>query len=126
MSENTPQAETLSQEIIRKSNRTVSVTDDLGRIIVVKKPKFSAHLNLLKALGPSLSENKAYVDTVGIVSTVVSVNGEPFSIKSLVDIDFMIGLLEQSENALPKIAEAVIENFTEIATLEEHSKAAKK
>lgn len=118
--------ETLSQEIIKNANKTVSITDDLGRVIVLKRPKFSSYLNLLKALGPQLSENKAYVDNVGVISTVVSINNEPMPIKTLVDIDFLIGTLEQSEDALPKIAAAVMENFTDVKTLEEHNKAVKK
>jgi len=121
-----PKAETLSQEIIRKANRTVSITDDLGRVIVIRKPKFSNHLSLLKALGPELCDNKAYVDTVGIVSTVVSINGEPVYLKSQVDVDFLVKNLEESDNALPLIAEAVIENFTDSKSIEEHRQAVKK
>src|SRR6185312_3898912 len=121
-----PKAETLSQEIIRKANRTVSITDDLGRVIVIRKPKFSNHLSLLKALGPELCDNKAYVDTVGIVSTVVSINGEPVYLKSQVDVDFLVKNLEERDNALPLIAEAVIENFTDSKSIEEHRQAVKK
>ena len=65
--------QSFSQEIIAKANKTVTITDDLGRIIVLRKPKFSSYLNLLKALGAELSKNQAYVDNVSIISTVVSI-----------------------------------------------------
>lgn len=118
--------ETLSQQIIKNANKTVSITDDLGRVIVLRKPKFSNHLNLLKALGTELSKNQAYVDNVSIVSTVVSIDGQPMPLKGNVDIDHLILELERSDNALPLVAQAVVENFSDFTTLEEHKEAVKK
>lgn len=122
MTENT----TLSQEIIKKANKTITITDDLGRVIVLKKPKWSSYLNLLKALGTDLSKNQAYVDNVSIISAIVSINDQPMPLKSIVDIDYVIAELEKSDDALPLIAQAVMENFSDIKSLEEHNEAVKK
>ncbi len=118
--------ETISQEIIRNSNKTITVTDDLGRVIVLRKPKLSSHLQLLKALGGQLSQNQAYVETVGIVSTIVSIDGQPEFVKALVDVEFLIRKLEESDDALEKIAKAVMENFVDIKSKEEYDSEVKK
>lgn len=118
--------ETLSKEIIKKANRTITIEDDLGRRIVLRKPKWSNYLNLLKALGTELSKNQAYVDNVSIVSTVVSIDEQPMPLKSTLDIDKLIEELEKSDNALPLVAQTVIENFSDIKTIEEHNDAVKK
>jgi hypothetical protein len=119
-------SETLSQSIIKKANKTISIVDDLGRTIVLKKPKFSNYLNLLKALGTELSKNQAYVDNVSLVSTVVSINDQPMPLKTPIDIDYLIAELEKSDDALPLVAQAVMENFSDIKTIEEHAEAVKK
>lgn len=118
--------ETLSQAIIKKANKTITITDDLGRSIILRKPKFSSYLNLLKALGNELSKNQAYVDNVSIVSTVVSIDGQPTPLKSSVDIDHLINDLEKSDDALPLIAQTVMENFSDALSPEEHKEAVKK
>lgn len=118
--------ETLSQEIIKKSNQTVTVTDDLGREIVLKKPKWSSYLNLLKALGTELSKNQAYIDNVSVISTIVSIDGNPVTLKSAVDIDYTIQMLEKSDNALPLVVQTVIKEFNEHSTQEARNEALKK
>jgi hypothetical protein len=118
--------ETLSQQIINKANKTVSIVDDLGRTIVLKKPKFSAYLDLLKALGSELSKNEAYVQNVSILSTVVSIDGKASTLKAVVDVDFLIRKLEESDDALPKISQAVIEHFSDFKTQSEYEEEIKK
>lgn len=112
MSVNTPIAATLSQEIINNANKTVNVKDDLGREIVLRKPKYSHYLNLLKALG-NLANNEAYVKHVTIFSAVVSIDGQPQPLNSAIDLDHLVKVLEKSDNALELIIEAVALNFTD-------------
>lgn len=118
--------QTLSQQIISQANKPVIVEDDLGRVIVIRKPKYSHYLNLLKALGPELSKNSAYVEAVGICSAIISIDGDPMPLKSLVDIEVLISKLENSENALTKIGDAIKENFSDHKTPEDLNEAVKK
>lgn len=105
---------TFSQEIIQKANKTVSITDDLGRIIVLRKPKLSHYLNLIKSLG-KLAENQTYVDHVTIFSAVVSIDGNLISLKAPIDIDWLVLELEKSDNALLELIKAVKDNFSDIS-----------
>lgn len=118
--------ETFSQEVIKKGNKTLSITDDLGRVIVIRKPKFSHYLDLLKALGPELSKNSAYIEAVGIISAIVSIDGQPLPLKFSGDIDHAVRTLEQSDDALALIASSVAENFTDFKSLEEFKDSVKK
>jgi hypothetical protein len=118
--------ETLSQSIIKKANKTVTITDDLGRVIVLKKPRYGSYLDLIKAIGPELAKNEIYLQHISLLATVVSVDGQPMPIKSLIDIDHLVKVLEESDDALPKISKAVVDAFTEHTTQEEHNEALKK
>lgn len=118
--------ETLSQKIISKANQTVSIIDDLGRTIVLKKPRYSGYLDLIKAIGPELAKNDAYLQHISLLATVVSIDGEPMPIKSTVDIDHLVKIIEESEDALAKISKAVVETFAGSLSQEEHKEALKK
>lgn len=120
------ETKTISEEIIKKSNTTITVIDDLERSIVIRKPKYSHYLNLVKALGADLAKNSTYVELVGIVCALVSIDGEQMPMNSLVEINHIINKLEKSDNALAIIAEAVSANFTEFKTVTEYSEAVKK
>lgn len=117
---------TLSQEIIKKANKTVSVTDDLGRNIVLKKPRYSTYLDLIKAIGPELAKNEAYLQHISLLATVVSIDGQPMPLKSIIDIDYLVKILEESDNALSVISKAVVETFASSGNEEEHKEALKK
>jgi hypothetical protein len=119
-------SETLSQEIISKANKTVTITDDLGRTFVLKKPRYSSYLNLIKAVGSELAKNEAYLQHVSLLATVVSIDGQPMPLKNLIDIEHLVKVIEESDDALSKISKAVVEAFTEHADQEEHNEALKK
>jgi hypothetical protein len=118
--------ETLSQQIIKKANQTVSITDDLWRVIVLKKPRYSAYLDLIKAVGPDLSKNEAYLQHVSLLATVISIDGEPMPLKALVDIEHLVKKIEESDDALSKISKAVVDTFTENVSPEAYKVALKK
>jgi hypothetical protein len=119
-------SETLSQQIISKANKMVTITDDLGRLIVLKKPRYSNYLNLIKAIGPELSKNEAYLQHISLLSTVVSIDNQPMPLNSLNEIDFLVLKLEESNDALGKISKALVEEFNDASTAEEHKDALKK
>lgn len=109
---------TKTQEIIDKSNRRVTITDSLGRKIVLKNPKYSAYIDLLEALGNNLANNKAYVDAIAIVTYVVSINEIPQPLNTPLEIKMLVRDLEKSD-ALERIALAVKEHFSNELSEEE-------
>src|SRR5208337_2560396 len=124
---------TFSEEVISKSNKTITVTDSLGRIITLRKPKFSHYLDLLKALGPELSKNSTYFENVAICSAVVSIHDPqdssalvPVNLRTPLDIDFLVRDLEKSDDAFIKVAEAISSNFSDYKSVEEYKNTIKK
>jgi hypothetical protein len=118
--------ETLSNQIISKANKTITITDDIGRSIVLKKPRYSSYLELIKAIGPELSKNETYLQHVSLLATIVSIDGQPMPLKNQIDIDYLVKKIEESDNALPLISRAVVKEFTEHDNQEEHNEALKK
>lgn len=119
-------SDTISKEIKKNANQTVTITDDLGREIVIGKPSFSLHLKLLKALGPELAKNTAYVENVAGIVAVKSIDGQPVPVKTDADIEMLVSQLEQSDNALELIIEAIVKNFTDVSNPEEIKEQVKK
>lgn len=69
------QAPTPSEQIVRAANEEFSVTDSLGRVIVLKKPGVLAQFDLIEALG-ELAKNDVYRIMCIPAIYVVSINGE--------------------------------------------------
>ena len=68
---------TPTEIILSRSTEQRSVTDDLGRIITLRRLTALDTLRLLKAAGPSLAENHAWLDMAAIAFSVVSIEGVP-------------------------------------------------
>ena len=68
---------TPSQTIVADSQRTHEVEDTLGRSLVIKRLNALDRLRLLKAAGPDLSQNDAWLNVAALAMSVVSVNGIP-------------------------------------------------
>lgn len=68
-------APTPSEQIVKAANEEFSVTDSLGRVIVLKKPGVLAQFDLIEALG-ELAKNDVYRIMCIPAIYVVSINGE--------------------------------------------------
>ena len=68
---------TPSSVIITNANQTYEVLDDLGRKIIVRHINALDRLRLLKAAGPELSENDAWLNMAALALSVTELNGIP-------------------------------------------------
>ena len=68
---------TPSAVIVETANRLHSTTDSEGRQISVKRPNALDKLRLLKAAGPILSENQAWLGVAILAVAAVELDGIP-------------------------------------------------
>ena len=64
---------------IAASKKEVSVTDALGRVLVIRKPKPLANLDFKRALGPNHT-NTLYLVEVSHLPYVASIDGVPVAV----------------------------------------------
>ena len=63
--------------ILTAANKTVEVTDGLNRRLTIRRINALDRLRLLKAAGPILSQNDAWLNMAALVISVVEINGVP-------------------------------------------------
>ena len=68
---------TPSSVVLSAIQKTHEVVDDLGRKLMVRHINALDRLRLLKAAGPDLSENAAWLNMAALALSVVEVNGVP-------------------------------------------------
>jgi hypothetical protein len=66
-----------SKRIVDEANQTLNVTDARGRIIEFRKPNALDTLRLLKAAGPELSKNDAWLSMAILAFTVGKIDAIP-------------------------------------------------
>ena len=83
---------TPSQTVVQQANSRVSTTDVKGRSLVLRRLTALDTLRLLKAAGPTLSQNEPWLAMAGLVFAIVEIDGVPVpppvtehQIESLVD-----------------------------------------
>jgi hypothetical protein len=63
--------------ILVDANKTAEVTDGLNRRLTIRRINALDRLRLLKAAGPLLSQNDAWLNMAALVVSVVQINGIP-------------------------------------------------
>ncbi|MGA3000241.1 MAG: hypothetical protein ABSE20_00805 [Acetobacteraceae bacterium] len=63
--------------IIANANKTLEIIDDLGRRLTVRRINALDRLRLLKAAGPVLSQNDAWLNMAALAVSAVEINGIP-------------------------------------------------
>lgn len=101
--------ETPSQEVVAKAVTEVTVTDENGRSITLKKPGVLAQFRLVEMLGDSAS-NAAYVGMVLPLIYVTAIDGDAVSrITTKIGLDGLIQRLD--EEGVVAVAKGVQANF---------------
>ena len=77
------------------ADKTATVTDDLGRVIKVKKLSALRRMQLFRAIGPEASENGQYLGHAALAASVVEFNGDavPFP-SSLAALEALVSRLD--------------------------------
>lgn len=69
---------TPSEQVVRAAAKSIEVTDELGRVITLKKPSPLASLDFAKAAGAgSTGLNQLYLSEVAHLKFVAAIDGEP-------------------------------------------------
>ena len=63
--------------IVSYANRTTQVRDSMGRTLTMRRISALDRLRLLKAAGPDLSQNDAWLNMAGLALSVVELDGIP-------------------------------------------------
>jgi hypothetical protein len=63
--------------ILANANKTFEIHDQLGRRLTVRHVNALDRLRLLKAAGPELSQNDAWLNMAALAISVVEINGIP-------------------------------------------------
>ncbi len=97
-------------DLVAKAVQEHTVTDNLGRDIVLRKPGVLAQYNIVKIVGQA-SSNEVYMAMVMPLIYVASINGEKVPTpKSQLEIDALIQRLD--EEGIEAVMKGVEENFT--------------
>ena len=68
---------TPTDRVLADANNVLQVTDSLGRKLAIRRISALDRLRLLKAAGPALSQNDAWLNMAALVISVVELNGIP-------------------------------------------------
>lgn len=68
---------TPSTQIISAASRKVEVFDDTGRKLTIRRINALDRLRLLKAAGPELAQNDAWLNMAALALSVMEINGIP-------------------------------------------------
>ena len=63
--------------IVANANKTLEIIDDLGRKLTIRRINALDRLRLLKAAGPVLSQNDAWLNMAALATSAVEINGTP-------------------------------------------------
>jgi hypothetical protein len=63
--------------IVSNANKSLEVSDALGRRLMIRRLNALDRLRLLKAAGPELSQNDAWLNMAGLACSVIEINGAP-------------------------------------------------
>lgn len=102
---------TPSDELIAKANASVTVTDEKGRVITLKKPSVLTQYRLVEILGDSAS-NLVYMNMVMPLIFVSAIDGDlvmPFASKR--EVEALIQLLD--EEGITAVTQKVAEVYGE-------------
>ncbi len=68
---------TPTSDIMSRSGQTIEIEDKLGRKLAIRRLNALDRLRLLKAAGPELSRNDAWLNMAALALTVTELNGVP-------------------------------------------------
>ncbi len=79
---------------VTQENKGHTVTDDTGRVIVIKKPNVLKEFKLIEILGNGLSQNIVYMNMAGALLYIESIDGILVSVNSKLELEALISRLD--------------------------------
>ena len=100
---------TPSSDIVSRSYQTFEVRDALGRDLKIRRINALDRLRLLKAAGPELSQNDAWLNMAALALSVVELNGVP-RVMPVNERQIEAAILELGNLGLEAIADVLNDN----------------
>jgi len=98
-----------SDQIVQQANAEVTVSDERGRVIKLKKPGVLAQFRLIEALGET-AKNEVYMGMVLPLIFVTSIDDDPvYQPASKREVEALIQRLD--EDGIAAVLQGVQENF---------------
>jgi hypothetical protein len=95
--------------VISRASQTYEVLDGQGRKLTIRHINALDRLRLLKAAGPDLSQNDAWLNMAALALSVVEINGTP-RVTPANERQIEAIVSELGDDGLQKVAEALIQN----------------
>lgn len=97
---------TPTASVLSSAGERITIVDENGREIVVRKLNALDKLRLLKAAGPALSENQAWLGVAMLAASVVQIDGVPVPVPATEhQIEGLVGKL--GDLGLDAVSEAL-------------------
>src|SRR5277367_752322 len=104
------EGESPSEAVIKAANATVTVKDERGRDITVRKLKTLDRMRLLELVGADNAMNDRYLGYATLAYCVSSIDGDPIpTINSKVALEAVVQRLD--DDGINAVASAVAANF---------------
>jgi len=100
---------TPTSQFVSRANQTMEIVDDQGRKLTVRHINALDRLRLLKAAGPELSQNDAWLNMAALALSVVDVNGIPRA-TPVTERQIESMVLELGDHGLQAVADALSQN----------------
>jgi hypothetical protein len=112
------EGETPSEAVIKAANATVTVKDERGREITVRRLKTLDRMRLLEMVGAENSLNDRYLGYATLAHCVVGIDGDPIPVcNSKVALEAVVQRLD--DDGINAVASAVAANFMASKTADE-------
>ncbi len=110
-------------EISQDKKKSITITDQLGRVIELRKPSVLDQYRIVEILGGELSSNQVYMGMIIPLLFVYSIDGITVVFSKKTELEGLIKRLD--EEGINLVVKAVNENFN-ISNFEEEKEKIKK
>lgn len=112
---------TPTDKVVTAAASSVTVTDSLGRSILVRRPLLSDQLDLMVVVGPEASKNDMYMAMMNVLLHVQSIDDDPIlPLTTKKAVDEMVNKL--GNEGVEAVTKAISEHFSKTFTVDEVKK----
>jgi len=98
-----------SEQLIQAAKATVSITDNKGRAILLRKPRPLALIRFVEMIGGHAASNEVYMGMVMPLIYVETVDGNPVSVSTKMQFEALVQELD--EDGIVAVQKGVQGNF---------------
>ena len=112
---------TPSEKVVASAASSVTVTDSLGRSILVRRPLLSDQLDLMVVVGSEAAKNEMYMAMMNVLLHVLAIDDDPtLPLTTKKTVDEMINKL--GNEGVEAVTGAISEHFSKTFTVDDVKK----